>query len=88
VVGERIRVALAALSVPVDNGSINVTASLGVAEKRIGTQSVDDMLHASDDALYEAKRSGRNRVVTAGQTTSSPTGTSAPDGATSLLVRT
>jgi diguanylate cyclase len=31
------------------------------------TQSVADLLNASDQAMYEAKRTGRNRVVSAAE---------------------
>jgi diguanylate cyclase len=41
-----------------------VTMSFGVAEY-VASQSVNDWLGRADEALYEAKRSGRNRVVSA-----------------------
>lgn len=40
----------------------HITISLGVAEYRIG-ESPEDCLARADAALYEAKHSGRNRVV-------------------------
>lgn len=44
-----------------------VTVSLGVASLDFdGMASGDDLLHAADKALYEAKNSGKNRVVAAG----------------------
>lgn len=41
-----------------------VTASLGIAELR-PKESIDDWLRRADDAMYEAKRSGRNRICQA-----------------------
>jgi diguanylate cyclase (GGDEF)-like protein len=40
-----------------------VTVSAGVAGYRAG-ESVSQLLHRADEALYEAKHAGRNRVVT------------------------
>lgn len=44
-----------------------VTLSLGVAQMSPEMGSVDDLIKASDEALYVAKESGRNRVCVAGQ---------------------
>ena len=54
-----------------------VTLSLGIAGWVPGVQdSVDDLMAAADAALYEAKRSGRNRVHTSEcATTPSPAST-------------
>jgi len=41
-----------------------VTASFGVAEFR-ADETLDDWLKRMDDALYQAKAMGRNRVVVA-----------------------
>jgi diguanylate cyclase (GGDEF)-like protein len=43
-------------------GPGRLTVSIGVAEYQ-ATETADDLLSRVDDALYEAKRAGRNRVV-------------------------
>jgi diguanylate cyclase (GGDEF)-like protein len=59
-VAERLRVAIREMIVP---GVGQVTGSFGVAECPIGGQTSPEMLNSADVALYEAKRSGRDRVV-------------------------
>jgi diguanylate cyclase (GGDEF)-like protein len=65
--GERIRERLERTEIPLLDGagSIRVTASFGVATIPFSAESVRELFSAADDALYEAKRSGKNRVVTA-----------------------
>lgn len=46
---------------------LQVTASVGVASERGGAE-LDALLHAADEALYAAKRAGRNTVRVAGGT--------------------
>jgi diguanylate cyclase (GGDEF)-like protein len=42
-----------------------VTVSFGVTDARTAGRTVRGMLHSADIALYDAKRQGRDRVVTA-----------------------
>ena len=44
----------------------DVTVSFGVTDARTAGRTVRGMLHSADIALYDAKRQGRDRVVTAG----------------------
>jgi diguanylate cyclase (GGDEF)-like protein len=64
VIAERIREALAANTIIHDNHAIPVTASIGVAAWREG-ETLSQWLRRADDALYEAKRAGRNRCESA-----------------------
>jgi len=59
-----LRARIAALSFETDNGPMTLTCSFGVSERKPG-DSIDDLLKRADVALYAAKTSGRNRVVTA-----------------------
>ena len=62
---ERLRVEFAETVVGLgDGGSASFTASFGVAVRR-GATSLEDVLRASDAALYAAKHAGRDRVVSA-----------------------
>jgi diguanylate cyclase (GGDEF)-like protein len=62
--GERLRSAVASEPMDTSEGWIAVTTSIGIAvAKRSGTEAVDLLLRRADEALYRAKRDGRNRVV-------------------------
>jgi two-component system cell cycle response regulator len=45
--------------------AISVTASLGIASNEAAVETPEQLLKQADRALYEAKNSGRNRVVAA-----------------------
>ncbi|MEM1086994.1 MAG: PleD family two-component system response regulator [Pseudomonadota bacterium] len=60
---ERIRKAVAAEGFGINSeASLTVTVSAGVATYSGGDESVSDLLHRADLALYEAKKAGRNQV--------------------------
>ncbi|HEX6059200.1 MAG TPA: GGDEF domain-containing protein [Gemmatimonadaceae bacterium] len=62
---ERLREAIAASPMRHGGLDITVTASFGVASHPRSVGDSDGLLGAADDALYEAKRDGRNRVKVA-----------------------
>ncbi|MCX7279567.1 MAG: GGDEF domain-containing protein [Burkholderiales bacterium] len=59
---ERIRRAIADHPVSCQTHSLNITASLGIALMR-EQESFEDTVKRADQALYQAKHAGRNRVV-------------------------
>lgn len=64
---DRLRESVAALRIDVDDDTIDVTLSLGVAEQCDWMRGPADMINAADEALYAAKAGGRNRVCIAGE---------------------
>jgi two-component system, cell cycle response regulator len=45
------------------NEKISLTVSMGVAELSVNEKNTTDFIKLADERLYEAKRSGRNRIV-------------------------
>ncbi len=66
-IAERLREKLSEIIIPINVGTVaesplRVTVSIGVATLDGSRRDLDDMLAAADAALYEAKKTGRNRV--------------------------
>lgn len=66
-VAERLRRSLAANPFSLDGPAcaLKVTASFGVATLKPGEETADELMKRADQALYEAKKAGRNRVFSA-----------------------
>ena len=64
---ERLRQLIAGTEVRSEAGALNVTASFGIAGATSDRAEPAALIEEADQALYEAKRQGRNRVVAAGQ---------------------
>lgn len=60
---ERLRVSIAALRIQTEKGEITVTISLGVAGRQPADTVIERLIDRADQALYAAKRQGRNCVV-------------------------
>jgi diguanylate cyclase (GGDEF)-like protein len=66
-IAERLRAAVAGLAVPCGDGFVHPTVSIGVAGVRADEEAtLDGLMRAADEALYEAKNGGRDRVAGAG----------------------
>ena len=61
---ECLRETVGELAIGAGNKTIRITCSIGAAEWEPG-DTIDSLLRRADIALYEAKRSGRNRVIAA-----------------------
>ena len=63
-IGERLRACVAADEFAIDRvKSVRVTASVGIATLESPQDTPESMFKRADNALYTAKRRGRNRVV-------------------------
>ena len=60
-VAEKIR-SVAAQPVPTGDGSVGVTLSIGITLAHAG-DDIDTLIARADQAMYEAKRTGRDRVI-------------------------
>ena len=64
-IAERLRQSIETTPVKISRnpGQINITISIGIAKAEGPGDTAEKLLHRADQALYRAKRSGRNRVV-------------------------
>jgi diguanylate cyclase (GGDEF)-like protein len=63
-VAEKIRRSLELMEIPLEHGTLlRVTASLGVAARHPTLRNLAQLQAQADCAMYEAKKSGRNRVT-------------------------
>jgi len=60
---ERLRNSIENTTIQTDSGPINITVSIGLTEVIEGDHTFSCALNRADKALYNAKESGRNKVV-------------------------
>lgn len=60
-VAEKLRVLFRSLNFPGSKPPISISASFGVAVLNPATDDIEDLLRKADEAMYQAKRTGRNR---------------------------
>jgi diguanylate cyclase (GGDEF)-like protein len=60
---ERVRQAVQEQQVPLKDGTLSYTVSIGVTQRRGEENQFEKVLATADAALYQAKNSGRNRVI-------------------------
>jgi diguanylate cyclase (GGDEF)-like protein len=63
IIAEKLRKAIAKMEIEVNGQTFSITASLGVSECDHKEDSLEQLIKRSDQALYEAKRKGRDRAV-------------------------
>jgi len=62
---ERLRRLIVDCAVTANGQEIPVTISVGIAGASVRTSGIESLMRDADQALYEAKRAGRNRIVVA-----------------------
>lgn len=58
ILAKRLRQSIASNGIDIEQGTLSVTVSLGVAQFRESMHSVEEVISLADKALYEAKRQG------------------------------
>ena len=61
-IAEKLRLAIQAIVLPINDSTLNVTISIGVTEADAACPDATTLLTQADAAMYHAKSSGRNQV--------------------------
>ncbi len=60
---DKLRQIIASTNLNYDNKMVNITVSSGISPKSQKDKTIDTILEKADSGMYEAKNSGRNKVV-------------------------
>jgi PleD family two-component response regulator len=63
---ERLRAGVAATRAKVGDRWLEITVSTGLTSSGLGALDVNGVLRSADEALFAAKRQGKNRLVARG----------------------
>jgi diguanylate cyclase (GGDEF)-like protein len=63
ILAERLCTVIAESDIEAEDKIFHITVSIGISELLSGEDKLDALLKRADDAMYEAKRNGRNRVA-------------------------
>ncbi|ACK68648.1 response regulator receiver modulated diguanylate cyclase [Gloeothece citriformis PCC 7424] len=63
IVAQRICRLISEVSLSVEQKTLNMTASIGVAAYNKKDKTINEIIHRADQGLYQAKNQGRNQVV-------------------------
>lgn len=64
-IAERIRINIAKIFIPEQDGSARLTASLGIHTMQGSKLTAEEIINFADRKMYEAKKSGKNRTAAA-----------------------
>ncbi|MFO3796590.1 MAG: GGDEF domain-containing protein, partial [Anaerolineales bacterium] len=62
-IATRLRTLVAGAAIPSRAGPLRITISLGISQHRIEDSGLEELIRRADQALYEAKRMGRNQAI-------------------------
>ena len=60
---DRLRKSISEIELPADHADLQFTVSIGITNLTAGDESMTTVMQRADQALYQAKSAGRNRVV-------------------------
>lgn len=63
IVAEKIRRSIESIEINIDNHQLRFTISIGISDLKSTDSDIDNVILRADEALYNAKESGRNQVL-------------------------